>query len=393
MRSVAPPSTGRLEPTPGMPADVPSSSTGIAAFPLISQNPYQRLLYSELSDLGFELLPDAHFKLRWLWAHRRGVGVAHFHWPQNQYRWWRQPASLRSLLSWFKIALFAARLGAARSLGYRIVWTIHEVYPHERSGGRVDRTGLRLLARFSHVLIAHDRGTALRAETELGVSAQRIQLVPHGSYIGVYPPGRSREEVRAELGLSPEAFVFLCFGHVRAYKEIDLLLAAFQAAAIENAALVVAGLAVDRRSAEAVRLAADRDERIKHLLEFIPDENVAELFAASDVAVLPRSDGGTSGALVLALSLGIAVVAARIADYEDLTGGDVAGWLFDPGDPDALRFALEASADRAAARTKGAAGLSRAKSLRWPQIAARTAALIRDGDPALPTDEPEWTAS
>ena len=51
--------------------------------------------------------------------------------------------------------------------------------------------------------------------------------------------------------------------------------------------------------------AAAADERIKPLLEFIPDERVSELFAASDAAVCPRQDGGTSGALILALSMGV----------------------------------------------------------------------------------------
>jgi streptogramin lyase len=40
---------------------------------------------------------------------------------------------------------------------------------------------------------------------------------------------RVRAEVRAELGVGPETVVFLCFGHVRAYKRIDLLLDALAA--------------------------------------------------------------------------------------------------------------------------------------------------------------------
>ena len=352
-------------------------STGVAAFPLIEENPYQHLLYSALASFGLEVIPDAHFKIRELWRARGRIDVLHFHWPQNYYRWWRRPARHATFLSWVKLGLFAVRLMFGRALGYRIAWTIHEVYPHERAPGRVDRLGSALLARFSHVLIAHDRGTARHAAEQLGCRLERITIVPHGSYIGVYPEGRSRAAVRSELGLAAGTFVFLSFGHLRAYKEIERLLAAFSGAALPDAALVVAGLPLDGRSSAAVRDAAEADPRIIPLLEFVPDERVAELFGAADAAVLPRSDGGTSGALILALSLGLPVVAARVDDYAELTGGEGAGWLFEPGEPDSLRDTLErAATDREAAQEKGRGALAQAEVLRWPEIAARTASLL-----------------
>ena len=121
-----------------------ASVTGICSFPFIRENPYQQVLYRELAAHGFELVEDADFKLGWLWRARGSVGVLHFHWPQNYYRWWRPPVALRSALSWLKMALFGVRLLAARTLGFTIVWTIHEVYPHERAGRGLDRVGSRL---------------------------------------------------------------------------------------------------------------------------------------------------------------------------------------------------------------------------------------------------------
>jgi glycosyltransferase involved in cell wall biosynthesis len=95
----------------------------------------------------------------------------------------------------------------------------------------------------------------------------------------------------------------------------------------------------------------------------------------------------TSGSLLLALSLGVPVVAAAISPYEELLGRGEAGWLWQPGDVESLRDALRAAAaDPVVARAKGAAALRRAGALpSWAQIAAQTAALMaqaRHGSPA-----------
>jgi beta-1,4-mannosyltransferase len=355
---------------------------GIASFPpFLEANPYRKLLYRELGAHGFPLVPTPPLRVRWLWRERRNVGFLHFHWPEGYWRHDRGRERLRILLSYMRLCLYGSRLLAARALGYRIVWTIHQVYPHERGDRRLDRRGARLLARLSHHLIAHDAATAEAARVELGLRPGSIELVPHASYLGVYPPGRSRRSVRERLGLDDDERVFLSFGTLRAYKQLDLLLEAFRAASLPRAALVVAGEVSDPAEGERVRAAARADPRVRPLLGRVDDEGVAELHAASDVAVLPRSDGGTSGALVLALSLGIPVIAARTQVVEEQTSGGRAGWLFEPGDPDSLRGALEdaAAADAATLAAKGAIGLESARRLSWPAIGERTAELLGGG--------------
>lgn len=358
--------------------DSPSGrpAIGVAAFPLISENPYQQVLYGELDAHGFALVEDADFKLGWLLRARDHVDVLHFHWPQNYYRWWRRPAALRAPLSWVKMGLFAFRLAVARAMAYTVVWTVHEVYPHERAGRWLDRAGSSILARAANVLLAHDGGTADRAAAELGIRRSRVEIIPHGSYIGIYPAGRSRAEVRAALGIPEDAFVFLCFGHLRAYKAVDVLLTSFRSPHVPaDSALIVAGVALDDLTEQAVRSAAVADPRIKAILEFVPDERVAELFVASDAAVLPRGDGGTSGSLVLALSMGLSAITADRPDYVELVGE--AGWFFAAGDDRSLAQALaEAAADPAEVKRRGVEARRVAEELAWPNIAARTAATI-----------------
>src|SRR3954470_22207033 len=92
---------------------------GIASFPpAIPQNPYQRLLYAHLDELGVPLETAERFDVGWLRRARREVAALHFHWPQGYYRHAGRGAVLAS---WLKLALFALRLAFARLLRYRVL--------------------------------------------------------------------------------------------------------------------------------------------------------------------------------------------------------------------------------------------------------------------------------
>lgn len=360
----------------------------IAAFPpriLKDRNPYARLLYGELERVGFETIDASPLKLKWLLRARRDVDVLHFHWDPQQKYVKRSPDRVTLLLRrlrgerlvpWWDLVSFVTLLTTARILGYRLCWTIHEIRPHE-SDARHDLLASRALARLSHLLLAHDAATADRAREAFGLPAAEIHVVPHGSYIGVYPPGRARDIVRSELGVPPDAFVFLAFGHLRTYKEFPLLFDAFASVPLASARLVVAGVPWDAEIRKGVIAAAERDPRIQLMLEPVPVERVDELFKASDAAVFPRGDGWTSGSLILAMSMGIPVIAARRPTYVELMDGETAGWLFEPGDVSSLKACMQAAATSLdEARSKGALAVNLASRMSWAKSAAMTARLV-----------------
>lgn len=348
----------------------------IACLATAPWNPYLRLLYEHLDGLGLTRAKDARFTVGWLWRHRDSVRFLHFHWPEGHYRHDAGSARLQPILSHLKLGLFALRLATAKLLGYRLVWTIHQVYPHDSTARRLDRAAAALLGRACDVFIAHERATAAAAEAELALNPHRVHVIPHGSYIGVYPTGRSRDSVREELSIADDTFVFLAFGELRLYKGLDVLLQAWSSADLARAALLVAGNPKDAAAAAAVRTAAEADPRIVPLLGFRDARDVAELFAAADAAVVARADGGTSGSLILALSLGVPVIFAERPAYVDLLRGEHAGWSFRPGDVESLRNALTEAADHAEAAVRGQNALAVARSLDWHDIAQQTVAVL-----------------
>ena len=366
-------------PSKGKPCKNTSTRIVAASLPApIARNPYQALLYRHLADQGVDVVSVPRLCIGWLWRHRTRVATLHFHWPQEYYRHDRGPRARRVALSWIRLGLFGVRVAAARLLGYRVVWTVHQVYPHETESRALDHIAAAILAGGSHRLIAHDAETAASLARRFRWTRDRTDVVPHGSYVDFYPRGRSREAVRAELGIPADGITLLSFGQIRSYKNLTFLVEAFEQAQVERGFLLIAGLPLDDREAQALKAIGARNPSIVTLLEYVPDDRVAELFSASDVAVLARSDGGTSGAVVLALSLGLPAIAAATPGYLELTGHGRAGWHFEPGDIDSLCAALRsAAADPLARRKKARHALRQAQLLSWPEIAARTAALLR----------------
>lgn len=348
----------------------------IASFPPPGEtsNPYQRLLYDALADTGLHLAPDARFRSRWLWAHRRDGGILHFHWLSQYYH------HASSLLTALRLLLLVQRLTFARMLGFRVAWTVHEILPHDRAGW-ADGLAPRLVGRLAHVLIVHDEATREKVIAELG---RDPVVIPHGSLVGVYrPPVRGRRRAREELGVSDNEILILCFGLVRRYKRLDDLVSALALVSRNEQpgpTVLVAGQVLDADVGDMLRAGAAEDDRLRLSLEFVPDDEVHELFESADAVLLTRVDDGTSGVLALALSLGTPIVLADTAGYRAATEGSVRSWRFAPGDPASLAQALtaaarELAADRAAGRDAMADPLPS-----WASVAQRTAAALR-GEP------------
>lgn len=345
--------------------------------PGLGPNPYAELLYGALADHGIPRAPFPGLTIGALWRSRRTIAILHFHWrPELSYApslvelRMREPR--RRVQATAELCRFALCLLFARLLGYRIVWTVHEVPPARHS--RIDRAGQALLVRASSVILAHDRAVADRLSEERGRPLP-IEIVKHGTFKGVYAVNRSREDVRAELRIPATAIVFLCFGQMRSDKEIPFLLDAFAAADLPDAYLVIAGAPNHEPSRRRVQAAASRDGRIRAILERVPPERVGELFAMADAFVLARNQVWTSGSLILSLSFGLPVVAARLSPVIELLGDDETGWLFTPGDLTSLtRMLRRAALDRPEAARKRRMARIRGEELPgWSEVARRTA--------------------
>ena len=353
----------------------PGSYTGaamkrlrVAFLPVYDENPYQQLLRSALDRVDVESFPIRRtLFLPALW--RLKPDVIHFHWLDVFCN--RGSSRLKSLVAF---ALFWIQWPLLRLSGIRIVWTMHNLQSHERRLVALEQLLSRAMAQAATRIIVHCRFAAEQLlASHPRVASNRIAVIPHGNYIGVYPNGVDKAVARSRLGLPANARVVLFLGHVRRYKAVSELAEQFSRdPALTPIYLVIAGQVRETSLAEELRREAARAGNISLRPTMVPAEQISLYMAAADAAVTPFRDVLTSGSLILALSFGKAVIAPKIGCIAELTK-DVAGYFYDPADHAGLNGALRRFAAEEADLTQmGQQNRAFAESLSWDLVARLT---------------------
>jgi beta-1,4-mannosyltransferase len=307
----------------------------IAVFPDMSAyNPYQALLQRALAERGIDVV-DAGARLtpRWvLGARRRGIAAVHLHWLEllafdSKRRFAPALDVVRALRLWLSLRLL-------RHSSVRLVWTVHNLKPHETSHPWLYRLLEREAAGSADALLVHSRYAAEIVARELRPKGE-IRVGYHGPYLGWYAPAsKSREELRSCYGLAPDSFVLLLFGQVRPYKRVAEAVRTFRDLDGAQMLVLVAGNPKDEPTREELEALAAQDGRVVLELRWIADEEVEGLHRASDAIVLNYPEIFSSGALLLAWSLGRPVIApaggtidelAPLGPIEAFVPGDLAG--------------------------------------------------------------------
>jgi glycosyltransferase involved in cell wall biosynthesis len=246
--------------------------------------------------------------------------------------------------------------------GRPLVLTAHDVLPREPRPGQL-AAQRRLYDRFDAVVVHSSHGRRRLVE-ELGLDAGVVHVIPHGAFAHLAAAGG--RPLAAELA-SVERPVVLCFGLIRPYKGIDVLLDAWQGS--WDAELWVVGL--PRMDIAGLRAAAP--DNVRFLARFVADDELPALFRRADLVVLPYREADQSGVLATALAFGKALLLSDVGGFAEVG----AGRLVAPGDPLALRDALaELIGDEAGrARLASAARAAAAGPLSWDDVARRTLAL------------------
>lgn len=284
-----------------------------------SNNPYIEKLHAELVRSGVRFVSTERLSARWAEGARGHIDVVHLHWLEYIVGA-PEPGVDGTIRAHVRAARFALALQRLRSAGIRIVWTVHNRRPHEQRLPALDEWLFRYTAARADALIFHARTAAESVARDLRRTL-RAWIAPHPHYRDVYPlDGRSRQVQRAAYGLDESSFVYLMFGQVRPYKRIPDAVRAFRALEDVDARLIVAGAPLDDRIACEVRQEAERDKRVVSILRHIPAPEVGTLFELADAAILNHRDVFSSGALLLALSYGMPVVAPESGSARELVG-------------------------------------------------------------------------
>lgn len=185
-------------------------------------------------------------------------------------------------------------------------------------------------------------------------------------------------DVRATLGLPPEAFLVGSVGRLEPVKGHRYLLEAFRDLASGFPDLFLA-LVGEGELSSALRAFARRSgfsDRIRFLGW---REDIPALVRAFDLFALPSLNEGMGRALVEAMAAGLPIVASRAGGIPEVLGGGAAGLLVEAGDARALARGIEELLVNPALRLRlGAAARERARRYSVEVMLQKTEALYRE---------------
>jgi glycosyltransferase involved in cell wall biosynthesis len=350
------------------------SALKIVALPR-DPNPYQGLLYGPMREHGASVryggeltrsrtvnllaLPLELFACR-----LRGYSVFHIHWTFG-FKW---PGSRR--FSGVRRAgrlWFALVLRIARCLGFRVVWTAHNLLPHSPVFDD-DVKARRTLVGAADLVIAHSRD-AIADVTRLTGHPRAARVIPHGPMLA---PGIGELTPTADV----PARTILFFGRIDPYKGVeDLLEASGQPSAPLR--FVIAGECRDAPLRERLIAVARTLPNVELRLGHVPEDDIAPLFEAADAIVFPFRMVTTSGSVRLAMASGRPVIVPDLPAFADVPAHALIRYR--PGLPGLRKVLVDVSELSAEARRAiGTAGQAHSTSPQWSEIATWTELAISE---------------
>lgn len=274
---------------------------------------YPGILYPGRSDRDPSSQPittvDAQYLLDplypWTWIRSIDV-ISQFRPDTIVIQWWTT--------FWSPAFAFIARV--LKSKGYRVIFLIHNVLPHET---RIwDRTLAWLTLSQSNRFIVQ---TPREKERLVDLLPQaKLEICPHPIYDQYTSDRLDRKTALERLSLPPDQPVILFFGIVRPYKGLSVLLDAARQLRLQGEPffLVVAGefWEPESRYLEQIQRYGLQDQ-VRLVNQYIPDEDVPAYFSAAEIFVAPYLNSTQSGAVKLAMGFGIPIVVSDVL-YQDV---------------------------------------------------------------------------
>lgn len=366
----------------------------VAAFPWYPDNPWQAVVYGALGARGARVVGLEPFLDEAALRAQLGGRL-----PDTLHLGWTTPVAqvVPDVLEAFgRVDAFTRVLDAVREQGVRIVWTVHNVLPHEMPHVTPELLLHRRLAALADVVHVMNPRTADLTAGLYTLPTERTVVVPHPSYRGRLAPVPAPRDPDAGTTL-------LVFGALRPYKGVlefaDLVARARSVGA--DVRLVVAGRVGGGWTEASLQDAlVPFGDAVETRLGYVEDDAVPALFATADALVLPYRAGLNSGAAMLAATLATPVLLGsglrdsvaldptwQLPLWPDAAGGALtAEGAVDEHDAD-VAVLLDALRRLRGERDALAAGAAAAADRAAPErIAARFATVLLGPGTGLPAD-------
>ncbi|MEM6732045.1 MAG: glycosyltransferase family 4 protein [Myxococcota bacterium] len=290
------------------------------------------------------------------------VDVLHVHWLDRFFAAGRRRQAYARAMSFLAQVRYAIRVQ-----GLHVVWTCHTLESHGHPYPHLDDQLRRRFARIASAIVVHSSFAKARLVERFDVEPRRVTVLPHPNYDEAYsvgtrfvpPPGEG--PVLLSLGCD---------------KGIERIIDASVNCRVPHRLWIVGEVEQGFDDAKVV-IAASAHRHITYRPGALDLDEVAGIFAASDVVVPPACDILTSDSLVLAMSMAKPCVVPGNS-YAKGVLPEAGGVFYRVEDASALRRAFEDVLNRTA-DYESMGELNRATALQWdwPSFVRATAELYR----------------
>ncbi|MCG8372928.1 MAG: hypothetical protein MI700_05325 [Balneolales bacterium] len=269
--------------------------------------------HSEIKIHSISALGHFRFVLAQLLGQK---SVLHYHWLEFQ--------DVKSLLGMpYKLLC----IGVYCLLGGKMVWTVHNLQPHNRKYLSLHKTIHSWMARKSINVLVHSNTAQEQVSRFLDVSESKIFVHPH-------PPFPAKNISRAEAlqkleneilanSINHKYPIFLMIGTISTYKNIPEVLEVLEDVS-GNYSFVVAGYVKKGQAklSEFLQSKSHSLEWFHYIPGFIPEDFYAVLLSASDVCVFNYTQILTSGGIEMAKAYNRTIFAPNISTITELRNHD-----------------------------------------------------------------------
>jgi len=262
-----------------------------------NDNPF---LYLLKSNLAREMLV---IDGKWRNLITKRYDVLLVNWPESLIR------GKNIFISLIKLFAISAVLVKSKATKTKIVNVIHNIEPHEKSNF-LERCFLKFWNKIS------DGNVYLHPDREL--NSIRDRVIYHGSYLPLIPTEKSE-------GL-PKGNQLISFGHIRRYKNLEMLVTNFEESIDGN--LLIVGATDSQEYLDSILKLANGRSNVTIKGVRLSDSELIDEICSSQIAIFAHQSIYNSGAILFALSCRRPVIATRSNSMQQLQTEIGKEWLY-----------------------------------------------------------------
>lgn len=270
-------------------------------------NPFLKLLKGYLNDSGWNQ-KDIKFRTLEMFKYRKQVNILWFHWPNSI---WRDRTFFQK---YFNILRFVYHVYLAKFLGYKLVWSVHNVLPHGEHSSKLEFLMRKFLANNFHLFIGHANNTFKELKRK-NIIPKEYALAIHGHYENEYK-AKNKAISRKLLGVDEDDIVILIKSGGKNFDSALKFAKNYDSLKTKRIKLLVLGSEISD------------NENVVFIPGFASNEDLSSYIELSDFIALPYEEITTSGAYFLAITFGKPVIAKKLAFFIQ-HGGDKSCLLYE----------------------------------------------------------------